>query len=283
MNSMHRTLLAAAAVLLAAPLLHAQASESAINKQLGNLRSLSAEQRPAATIKLAADIRTLPASPNRVGLADNLAHLVTEGDQGAEALQAVADTLSQALTQSPIPAKNDQPPAPYLELASLVRYKNVKVTLNDPLFVKAGQILVANDADVEKADFTLKDLHGKKVTLSELRGKIVMVNFWATWCPPCRLEMPDLEVIYTHFQSQGLVVLSITDEDSIKVARFIGAAGYHPPVLIDTGSKVHQQFHIHGIPKTFLFDRQGKLVGETIDQCTQRQFLQLLSNTDLHN
>jgi len=283
MNSIRPTLLAVAALLLAVPLLPAQATESAITKQLGSLRSLSAQQRPVATIKLAGDIGALPASPKKVGLANSLANLVTEGDQGAEALQAVAGTLSQALAQSPLPAKGDQPPAPYLELASLVRYKSVKVTLNDPLFVKAGQILVANDADVEKADFTLKDLHGKKVTLSELRGKIVLVNFWATWCPPCRMEMPDLDLIYTHFQSQGLVVLSITDENSIKVASFIGAAGYHPPVLIDTGGKLHQQFHIQAIPKTFLFDRQGKLVGETIDQCTQRQFLQLLSNTDLHN
>jgi thiol-disulfide isomerase/thioredoxin len=283
MNPIQRTLLAAATVLLAAPLLHGQASESAITKQLGNLRSLSAQQRPAATIKLAADIGALPAGPKKVELANNLANLVTEGDQGASALQAVADTLSQALAQSPLPAKNDQPPMPYFELASLVRYKNVNVTLNDPLFVKAGQILVANDAEIEKADFTLKDLRGKKYTLSELRGKIVMVNFWATWCPPCRMEMPDLDWIYTHFQSQGLVVLSITDEDSFTVGPFVTRAGYHPPVLIDTDKKVHKLFHIEGIPKTFVFGRDGKLVGETIDQCTQRQFLDILGRTDLHN
>jgi peroxiredoxin len=283
MNSIRHILLVAATVLLTAPFLNAQASESAINKQLEKLRALNTQQRPAATIKLAADIRALPAGAKKVDLANNLASRVTEGDQGAEALQAVADALSQALAESPVPAKGDQPPAPYLELASLVRYKSVTTTLKDPLFVKAGQVLIANDADVEKADFTLKDLHNKKVTLSELRGKIVVVNFWATWCPPCRLEMPDLNWIYDHYKSQGLVILSITSEDVFTVGPFVVKAGYDPPVLIDAGGKVAKQFHVNGIPKTFIFNREGKLVGESIDQCTQRQFLDMLGNTDLHN
>jgi peroxiredoxin len=283
MNSIRHILLVAATVLLTAPFLNAQASESAINKQLEKLRALNTQQRPAATIKLAADIRTLPAGAKKVDLANNLASRVTEGDQGAAALQAVADALSQALAESPVPAKGDQPPAAYLELASLVRYKNVTTTLKDPLFVKAGQVLIANDADVEKADFTLKDLHNKKVTLSELRGKFVVVNFWATWCPPCRLEMPDLNWIYDHYKSQGLVILSITSEDVFTVGPFVVKAGYDPPVLIDAGGKVAKQFHVNGIPKTFIFNREGKLVGESIDQCTQRQFLDMLGNTDLHN
>ena len=281
MTHFHRALLAAA-LLCAAPLLHAQISDSAIIGKMRSLRSLSATQRPTATVQLAADIRSLPAGLSKVKLAYSLANLVTEGDQGAATVQAVADALSQSLAESPIPAKGDQPPAPYLELASLVRYANVTTTLKDPLLDKASQILVSDEADVQKADFTLKDLHGKKVTLSELRGKIVMVNFWATWCGPCRLEMPDLDRIYTHFQPQGLVILSITDEDAFKVNSFIAQNGYHPPVLIDTGGAVHKQFHIEGIPKTFLFNRDGKLVGETIDQCTGMQFLKMLSKTDLH-
>lgn len=282
MNSIRCTLIAAAALLLTAPLLTAQATESAINKQLGNLRSLSAEERPVATVKLAGEIRALAAGPKKVGLAYALSNLVTEGDQGTEALQVVADALSQALTESPLPMKKDQPPAPYLELASLVRYENVTTTLKDPLLAKADQILVANEADVQKADFTLRDIKNKKVTLSELRGKIVMVNFWATWCPPCRMEMPDLDIIYTHFQPQGLVILSITDEDSLKVMPFISQMGYHPPVLFDTGSKVHKLFHVEGIPKNFVFDRDGKLVAQSIDQCTQHQLLMMLAKAGLH-
>jgi peroxiredoxin len=282
MTSIHRTLLAAA-VLLAAPLLHAQAPEKAINKQFVAFPSLSAAQRPAACIKLATDIRTLPAGPGKVKLADNLAHLVTQGDQGANALQTVADTLSQALAQSPGNAKSDQPPAPYMDLARLVRYENVTASLNDPLFAKAGQVLAANEADIEKIDFTLMNMHGKKVTLSQLRGKIVLVNFWATTCAPCHQEMADLDLIYTHFQSQGLVILSITDEEPFTVASRIGPLGYHPTVLLDYLGKVAKQFHVDGVPRTFVFNRKGKLVAQAIDQCSQRQFLAMLSKTDLHS
>jgi thiol-disulfide isomerase/thioredoxin len=282
MKFSHRTLLAAA-IFCAAPLLHAQATEGSITNGLRGLRALSADKRPTATQKLAEDIATLPAGSNKVKLAYSLANLSTEGDAGHETLQAVADTLSKSLAESPLAAKGDRPPAPYLELANLVRYENLTTTLADPLYAKAAQTLADDDAEVEKADFTLKDLHGKKWTLSELRGKIVMVNFWATWCGPCRLEMPELDTLYTHFEPQGLVVLSITDEEPFKVNSFISPTGYHPAVLIDPNGTVHKQFHIEGIPRTFVINRDGKLVAEAIDQRTMRQFLTMLSKTDLHN
>ena len=271
-----------AVTLLASPALHAQATESSITNQLKGLRSVPTAQRPAATTKIAIDIRTLPPGLTKVKLADGLSHLVTEGDPGQETLQAVAQTLSQALSEFPIPPHGDLLPMPYVDLAKLVRYEHVTVDLKDPLLDKADKFLAANDAEIEKADFTLKDLHGKKVTLSELRGKIVLVKFWATWCPPCRAEMPDLDAIYTHFQSQGLVVLSISDEDAFKVASYIGSTGYHPLVLLDTGGKVAKQFHIDGIPKTFVFDRDGKLVAQSIDMRTQHQFLTMLAKAGLH-
>jgi peroxiredoxin len=276
-------LLSAAWLLLSVPILLSQASESAIKDQLRNLRSQSVATRPAATQKLAEEIRALPAGESKLMLADSLAHLSTEGDAGHDTLQAVADTLAKALVESPAPSKNGNIPDPYRELAELARYEHLTVSLDDPLYAKAAQALADEDAEIEKADFTLKDLHGKKFTLSELRGKIVLVNFWATWCPPCRMEMPDLDVIYTHFQSQGLQVLSITDEDAFKVNSFIAPSGYHPPVLLDSEGKVHKQFHIQGIPRTFVFNRDGKLVAVGIDQRSQRQFLEMLSKTDLHN
>jgi len=271
-----------ASLLVAAPLLQAQVSESSVTNQLKNLRQVPTDKRPAATLKLAQDIRTLPAGMPKLKLADGLCHLSTEGDAGPEALQAVADTLALALKESPVPKKGDQPPMPYMDLAKLVRYENVTTTLEDPLYGAAMKTLVANDAEIAKADFTLKDLHGKKFTLSELRGKIVMVNFWATWCGPCRLEMPDLDLLYTHFEPQGLVVLSISDEEPFKVNSFIAPSSYHPPVLLDPEGKVHKEFHVDGIPKTFLFNRDGKLIAVAIDQRTRRQFLEMLSKTDLH-
>jgi peroxiredoxin len=277
-----------ALLLLATPVLFAKGPEDAVQKRMDALRDLSPTQRPAATIKLATDIEALPAGKSKVVLADNLSHLVTEGDEGADTIQAVADALSQALTETPIPAKKDWPPAPYFDLARLVRYEHVTATLTDPLFVKASDALAKNDADVEKVDFTLKDLHGKKVTFSQLRGKVVLVNFWATWCLPCRLEMGDLDAIYTHLQSQGLVVLSIDPEDvpssdPMKIATFVEPMNFHPTVLLDPGWKVANQFHLDGgIPKSFVFDRDGKLVAVAIDMRTQRQFLNMLATAGIH-
>jgi len=269
-------------VATSALLLQAEVKPSKISDQLRSLRSVPSEQKAAKIIQLATDIRSLPAGQEKLGLADELEHLSTEGDNGHEALQAVADTLTAALTESPVTAKGDKVPMPYFDLAKLVHYEEVTTTMNDPLYLKSMKMLTDNDAEIEKADFTLSDLKGKKVTLSQLHGKIVMVNFWATWCPPCRAEMQDLDALAQYFSSQGLIVLSITDENPFKVTSYLGGAKYTPTVLLDSDAKVHKQFHITGIPNTYLFDRDGKLLAVAIDQRTRKQFLEMLQKTDLH-
>ena len=282
MIPIHRALLVAV-ILLAAPALYAKNQVDALKSQIDNLRDVPQAQRPAVLVKLATDIRALPAGKDKVALADNLCHQVTEGDPGRDTIQAAADTLSQALAESPVPAKKDTPPAPYFDLARLVRYEGVTASLKDPLFAKAADTLVNYEADINKVDFTLKDLQGKKVTFSQFRGKVVLVNFWATWCPPCIQEMGDIDAIYTHLASQGLVVLAIDPEDApvgepMKIPEFVGKMRYHPTVLLDPGWKVANQFHLDGgIPKTFVFNREGKLVAVAIDMRTQRQLLNMLA------
>jgi peroxiredoxin len=276
-----RAALATALMLGAWGMAAGQGTEASIGKQIGGLRDVPDAQRPAATTQIAMDIRTLPAGLPKLKLADSLTHLVTEGDPGRETLQAVADTLAQALTENPVPQTGDRPPVPYMDLAKLVRYEGISSIMKDPLLDAADRILVADDADVEKADFTLKDLKGKPVTLSQLRGKIVLVNFWATWCPPCRKEMVDLDLIYTHYQKQGLVILSLTSEKKSTVKDFLASKDYHPPVLLDDGGQVAKAFHVDGLPRNFVFDRDGKLVAEAIDMRTQRQFFHMLAKAGL--
>ena len=261
--------------------LHAQASEKDITKRLENLRSLPEAKHSAEIGKLALDIRALPAGLRKLQLADSLVHLSTEGDPGQQNLQDAATTLATALKENPIHGKDGKPASPYLELAKLVRYEGMTTDLTDPQYDQAQAILTANDADIEKADFTLTDMHNKKWTLSQLHGKIVMVNFWATWCPPCRAEMPNLNAIYNHFQPEGLVILSITDEEGIKVSSFLAQSGLTYPILLDPLGKIHKQFHIDGIPQSFVFDREGKLVARSIDMRTQRQFLNMLAKGGL--
>jgi peroxiredoxin len=146
---------------------------------------------------------------------------------------------------------------------------------------KAISQLEANDQKRQQADFTLTDLEGKSWTLKSLQGKVVLVNFWATWCPPCRKEMPDLDALYKQFQKQGLVILAISDEDADKVKPLIAEKGISYTVLLDPGRKVNTLFNVMGIPKTFIYDRSGKLTAESIDMRTHKQFLEMLAQSGL--
>ncbi len=270
------------------------ADEKPIADQIHGLRGLADDVRAGTTKDLALKIRKLPASENKLRLAVGLAGLSTEGDFGHSTLQEVATTLADTLRERPVPwaesgdahagggARATRAPAYYIELASLVRYEHVDASLdNDEQFRAAMARLEADDRKREHADFTLKDLSGKTWTFSELRGKVVLVNFWATWCPPCRKEMPDLETLYGRFGSKGLVVLGISDEEAAKVEPFIRERKVSFPVLLDPGRKVHEMFVVEGIPKSFVYDREGKLVAQSIDMRTQKQFLEMLGKAGL--
>jgi peroxiredoxin len=255
--------------------------EKPIVDQLRGLRKLPDDVRARTTKDLALQIRQLPASPNKLRLAGGLASLSTEGDFGHDTLQEVANTLAAALREQPQPGKNGEPGSLYVELASLARYEHVQALVDAPQFAAAMAKLEADDAKRRQADFTLTDLQGKAWTLKDLRGKVVLLNFWATWCPPCRKEMPDLESLYLKFKDEGFVVLAISDEDSAKVGPFLSERSITYPVLLDPGRKVNEQFQIEGIPKSFVYDRSGKIVAQSIDMRTQTQFLEMLAQAGL--
>ena len=257
------------------------ADEKPIADAIHGLRALTDDVRAKTTKDLALKIRALPLTENKLRLAATLANLSTEGDFGHDTLQEVAATLAETLRAHSLPAGKGGPTAPYMELATLVRYERVQASLDDPQFAAAMERLEADDRKREHVEFTLKDLSGKTWTFSELRGKVVLVNFWATWCPPCRKEMPDLETLYERFRSQGLVVLGISDEEQAKVEPFIRERKVTFPVLLDPGRKVNEAFVVEGIPKSFVYDRDGKLVAQSIDMRTQRQFLEMLGKAGL--
>ena len=255
--------------------------DAAITAEIGKLRETPDTERGAKIGAIAMEIRSLPAGNRKVALADALAHMATEGDPGTDNLQAVTTTLAQALKEKPQKGKGDTPARPYLDVARLVRYESMTADLDHPQYTKAMANLAAIDDEVGKLDFTLSTLDGrKKVTLSELHGKIVLVNFWATWCPPCRKELPSLEAIARHYSDQ-LVVLSLTDEQIYKVGTFLGGSKFTMNMLTDTDGNVAKKFHVDGIPRSFVFDKDGKLVTQSLDMRTQRQFLTMLAKAGL--
>jgi peroxiredoxin len=255
--------------------------EKPIVEQIRSLRSLDDATRARTTKDLALQIRALPVVPNKLRLAGALANLSTEGDFGRDTLQEVTTTLATALREQPPAGKLGEPDSLYVELASLVRYEHMQAASDNPQFSEAMAKLEAADAARQKADFTLVDLGGKTWHLADLRGKVVLVNFWATWCPPCRKEMPDLQALYDKFKDQGLVVLAISDEEAAKVTPFLAERKISYPVLLDAGRKVNQLYQVEGIPKSFVYDREGKLVAQSIDMRTRSQFSQMLAQAGL--
>ena len=255
--------------------------EKPIAQQIGTLRSLPDDVRARTTKQLALQIRQLPAGANKLTLANALANRATEGDFGRDTLQEVTTTLAEALREHPAPEEKGQPAAAYMELAQLVRYEHMQAASHSPQFSAAMAKLEADDQSRQHTNFTLTDLQGRTWTLSELRGKVVLVNFWATWCQPCRKEMPDLDALYNRFKSEGLVVLGISDEDAAKVRSFIAERQVTYPILLDPGRKVNASFQVEGIPKTFIYDREGKMVAQSIDMRTREQFLGMLAEAGL--
>jgi peroxiredoxin len=252
------------------------AQEKPIIDQIHTLRSLPDDVRGKVQRDLALNIRALPESPNQLRLAMGLAGRSTEGDFGRDSLQEVTTTLQKAIIEEK-PSEDD----PYLELASLVKYEHMNGAIDSPKFAAAMKRLEDEDRQRNEVNFTLTDLNGKPWTLKDLAGKVVMLNFWATWCPPCRKEMPDLENLYKQFEPQGLVILGISDDDPEKVHEFVQKQGTTYPVLLDAGSKVNELLHIQGIPKTFVYDRGGKIVAPSIDMRTRSQFLEMLGRAGL--
>ena len=111
-------------------------------------------------------------------------------------------------------------------------------------------------------DFTLKTPQGEIFTLSGLKGKAVLINIWATWCPPCRAEMPAIQSLYEEYKSQGLVVLGVNStvqDDPFKIAPFLEEYGLTFPILLDETGEVTQAYEVRALPSSFFIDRQGRI------------------------
>ncbi len=110
-------------------------------------------------------------------------------------------------------------------------------------------------------DFTLKNLQGEEVRLSDYRGRPVLINFWATWCPPCRFEMPAIQKMYDTYKDEGFEVLAVDVEESITtVKRYIAQGGYTFPVLLDyKGEVANGPYRIRAFPTSYFVGRDGKI------------------------
>ena len=110
-------------------------------------------------------------------------------------------------------------------------------------------------------EFTLPDSAGRPISLAQFRGKVVFLNFWATWCPPCREEMPAMEKLYQTFKDKGLVVLAVNFQEGPEpVGSFFRVHGLSYPVILDSKGNVALSYGARGLPATYLIGREGQIV-----------------------
>ena len=142
--------------------------------------------------------------------------------------------------------------------------KKAPVSRNVDLFTIL-RIQKFENEEIPAPDFALKDLQGNLVVLKDLRGRVVFLNFWATWCPPCRVEMPSMERLYQELKDRGFVMLAVDMQENEKlVEAFISSLSLSFPALLDLDGDISFLYGIRGLPTTYIIDREGKIIGKAV-------------------
>jgi peroxiredoxin len=140
------------------------------------------------------------------------------------------------------------------------RASAIRIVVSVAFAVVAGTASSAIAPATQAPDFTLHAMSGPNMHLQDQRGRVVMVNFWATWCAPCRQEMPHLNRLYQKYRSSGFVLLGVNvDEDPSKAAEVVTKLGVTFPVLLDADKRVSKLYDLNTMPSTVLIDREGKV------------------------
>jgi peroxiredoxin len=114
-------------------------------------------------------------------------------------------------------------------------------------------------------DFKLKDLDGKELSLSDLKGKKVFLNFWATWCPPCKAEMPEIEKLYEETKDSDLVIVAVEIGEPLSTVKsFIDSNKYSFKVLLDSDQSVASKYNIASIPTSYFIDVDGNVISKNV-------------------
>jgi peroxiredoxin len=122
-----------------------------------------------------------------------------------------------------------------------------------------------NNIKTKAIDFNLKDLNGNELSLSDLKGKKVFLNFWATWCPPCKAEMPEIERLYQETKDSDLVIVSVEIGEPLNTVKsFIDSNKYNFKVLIDPDQSVATKYNITSIPTSYFIDKDGIIVSKHV-------------------
>jgi peroxiredoxin len=143
------------------------------------------------------------------------------------------------------------------------------------LLLSAGLIAAGgeNSAVNPAYNFSLKALNGKIIRLSDYKGKVVILDFWATWCPPCRVEIPSFVKLYNKYHKQGLVIIGAAVDDRARVEQFVEDYGVTYPVVIADQASIDGFGGIRGLPTTFVIDKNGNIINNYTGFTPEEEFL----------
>lgn len=228
------------------------------------VKSLKFEGRktPCYVVKL-----SLPGSTHTLWI-DKKSFLVLRHDESGKIRQG---SVTLSVTQSLQVKKAEINTSPDPSLFTFTPRKGVREV--DSLRLPGeGAFLVGKEAQ----DFTLRDDEGGKVSLSDLRGKVVLLDFWATWCPPCRKELPEIAKLYSAYRGKGLVVLGINQEGDGTVKHFFRKEGFAFPTLDDPGGRVFREYGAYAIPNIVVIDVNGMVRAHEVGARNEQDLMSAL-------
>jgi peroxiredoxin len=250
-----------------------------LTKQFERLQNAPPEKQGKLIKEMAMEARSMPSGEGREMLMMILLSRCTEG-HSEDVVQTVVGTAEKIVNETKPATSQDKAASLDEYLAFVVHYTGVKAVGKSEKYKAAIREFEEADRKLPDARFTLPDLDGKSWTLDGLRGKLVVVNFWNTWCPPCVQELPDLEALSRRYK-KDVVVLGLVDEEAGVVREFVEKNSITFPILLDKDGQARKAFGVFGVPRTLVYDRSGKLTTHVYDLRSKEQFEAMLTKAGL--
>jgi peroxiredoxin len=156
---------------------------------------------------------------------------------------------------------------------------DVTTTLSDESSTGKTDKTKNSKAVIYNNDFTLKDINGKEVSLADFAGTFVVLNFWATWCPPCKAEIPDFVEVYNSYKDKGVSFLGVSlDEDFNALVNFVSEYKINYTIVHDSSSAVSNDWGIEAIPTTFFLDEEGNVIDSVVGQMPKENLISVIED-----